>query len=242
MDLDLRRFDASRKTTFTDSLDPQESKLIITLTPRSKSQPGSYRYSTRCTIGNKDAHHDDDVIYLMPYASGTSYPVLQGYGSRFSHTGYETYAVDFRMKEGTPVHAARGGVVAHIEESNSIGCWEDGCGTYANFIIIVHDDDTTGEYYHLQQDGALVEPGQRIRAGQLIGLSGNTGHTTMPHLHFGVYRAIAWGREQSIPVRYMTEAGIVSRPRSGGRYLAAPQLRVRRDNDAVSIRKTQHLN
>jgi len=233
MDMDVRKLRASRGTTFTESLQPNESRPVITLTRRNESQQGNYRYKTRCTIGNKDADHDDEVLYLLPYAGGTSYPVLQGYGSRFSHTGRETYTVDFYMKVGTPVHAARAGVVAHTEESHTKGCWKDGCGAYANFIIVVHDDDTTGEYYHLQQDGALVEPGQRIEAGQLIGLSGNTGHTTMPHLHFGVYRAVAWGREQSISVRYMSEDGIVSKPRQGGRYLAATEQRISQKNDSI---------
>ena len=233
MDLDLRRLSASRNTTFTESLQPNESRQVVTLTRRSESTPGNYQYTTHCTIGNKDADHDDDILYLLPYAGGTTYRVIQGYGSRFSHTGREAYTVDFYMKEGTAVHAARDGVIARIEESHSIGCWERGCGAYANFIVVVHDDDTTGEYYHLQQGGVLVEPGQTINAGQLIGLSGNTGHTTMPHLHFGVYRAIANGREQSIPVRYISESGIISKPRSGGRYLATGQRQHLTEVDAT---------
>jgi murein DD-endopeptidase MepM/ murein hydrolase activator NlpD len=220
MELDLHRLSASRSTTFTESLAPNESRNVVTLTRRDESRPGNYQYTTRCTIGNKDADHDDDVLYLLPYAGGHSYRVIQGYGSNFSHTGREAYTVDFYMKEGTSVHAARAGVIARIEESHSIGCWERNCGAYANFIVVVHDDDTTGEYYHLQKDGVLVEQGQTISAGQLIGLSGNTGHTTMPHLHFGVYRAIANGREQSIPVRYLSADGIIDKPRRGGRYLA----------------------
>lgn len=225
LDLDLHRLSASRSTKFTESLGPNESRHVVTLTRRSESRPGNYQYTTRCTIGNKDADHDDDVLYRLPYANGTSYRVIQGYGSSFSHTGREAYTVDFYMKEGTPVHAARAGIVARTVESHSKGCWERGCGAYANFIIVVHDDDTTGEYYHLQKDGALVEPGQTVAAGQLIGLSGNTGHSTMPHLHFGVYRAIENGREQSIPVRYISEGGIISKPRSGGRYLATDHQR-----------------
>ncbi|HZD53275.1 MAG TPA: M23 family metallopeptidase, partial [Woeseiaceae bacterium] len=129
-------------------------------------------------------------------------------------------AVDFDMPEGTPVYAARGGLVARIEESHSRGCWKDGCGGYANYIVILHDDLTTGEYYHLQHDGALVEPGERVAAGQKIGLSGNTGHTTMPHLHFAVYRAAEWGKTQSVPVRFATASGIVDHPRRGARYEA----------------------
>lgn len=226
----------------TETLQARESKDVITLTRTSDTQKGYYRYSTECTVGNKDADHDDQVVYLMPYATGESYRVLQGYGSRFSHTGLETYAVDFRMVEGTPVHAARAGVVAEIEESHSIGCWKDGCGRYANYIIILHDDETTGEYYHLQQNGALVTPGEYVEAGQLIGLSGNTGHTTMPHLHFGVYRAEAGGREQSIPVSFITGNGIINRPRNGGRYLATSPGKPGAAEHTTSAMTNQGLN
>ena len=124
------------------------------------------------------------------------------------------------MSIGTPVHAARAGVVARIEETNDKGCWDDGCGAFANYIVILHNDGTTGEYYHLAQNGALVEVGDNVVAGEKIALSGNTGHTTMPHLHFAVYRAAEWGNTQSIPVRFLSSAGIVDKPRRGGRYLA----------------------
>lgn len=210
----------SGRRIVTETLQPKESRAVMTLTPRDPDNRGRYRYYFDWTVGDRSAEHDDETLYLMPYQPGSSYRVLQGYGSRFSHTGNEQYAVDFKMSEGTPVHAARGGVVARIEESNSIGCWEQGCGEYANFIVVLHDDGTTGEYYHLKKNGALVEAGERIRAGQKIGLSGNTGHTALPHLHFAVYRAASWGSTQSIPVRFLSADGIVSRPRRGGRYTA----------------------
>ena len=177
-------------------------------------------FNCQWTIGNMDAAHDEELVYMLPYESGRSYRVLQGFGSRFSHTGTEQYAVDFKMSEGTPVHAARGGIVARIEESYSRGCWSDECAGEANYIVILHDDETTGEYYHLQQGGVLVEAGDRVSAGQLIGLSGNTGHSALPHLHFGVYRAIERGKEQSIPFRFLSADGIVDQPRRGGMYVA----------------------
>jgi murein DD-endopeptidase MepM/ murein hydrolase activator NlpD len=107
-----------------------------------------------------------------------------------------------------------------VVEEHDKGCWEDGCGQYANFIVVMHDDGTTGEYYHLQQDGSLVEVGDKVIAGQQIGLSGNTGHTTMPHLHFAVYRATNRARPQSIPVNFISADGVVHQPRRGHRYLA----------------------
>jgi hypothetical protein len=42
----------------------------------------------------------------------------------------------------------------------------------------------------------------------------------MPHLHFAVYRAAAWGATQSIPVRFASAAGVIDRPRRGGNYVA----------------------
>lgn len=219
--------DGARKVTKT--LAPRESDVAISLRRTISDQPSRYRYSYDWTIGDREAVHDDDHVYRLPYASGKSYRVIQGFGSRFSHTGTEQYAVDFRMEEGTPVHAARSGVVARLEESNSIGCWEDGCGRHANYVVVLHDDGTTGEYYHLLKEGALVEVGERVVAGQKIALSGNTGHTTIPHLHFAVYRAVEWGNTQSVPIRFVSADGIIEQPRRGGRYQATPIRRASND-------------
>jgi murein DD-endopeptidase MepM/ murein hydrolase activator NlpD len=206
--------------TVTSTLDPRESEQVLVLSGGDGRKDPDYRYSIDWTVGDKDAVHDDDHYYSLPYAPGRSYRVIQGYGSRFSHTGLEEFALDFDMRVGTPVHAARAGVVARVEESHDKGCWEDGCGRYANYIVVLHSDGTTGEYYHLMEDGAVVDVGDSVSQGQLIGYSGNTGHTTMPHLHFAVYRATDWGNTQSIPVRFQAADGIISRPRRGARYLA----------------------
>jgi len=213
-------FEVTGPKTVTRTLGPRESARVMMLERADGRLDGHYRYFLEWTVGDKDAVHDDAYLYAFPYASGRSFRVIQGYGSRFSHTGLEAYAVDFDMPEGTPVHAARGGIVARVEESHSIGCWEDGCGRHANFIVVLHSDGTTGEYYHLQKDGALVEVGDRVVRGEQIALSGNTGHTTMPHLHFAVYRASEWGNTQSIPVRFESADGVVMRPRHGARYQA----------------------
>ena len=206
--------------TVTGTLEGEQSQLVMVLREEEDQRSGRYRVFCEWTIGDKDANHDDDLLYRFPYADEKSYRVLQGYGSRFSHTGLEKYAIDFKMDVGTPVHAARSGVVARVVESNEKGCWEDGCGKFANYMVVLHDDGTTGEYYHLKKDGALIDVGERVIAGQEIALSGNTGHTTMPHLHFAVYRAASWGNTQSIPVRFLSAEGVVSSPRSGRRYEA----------------------
>lgn len=211
--------DGSR--TVTRTLRPQSSEMVMQLRPRDGFRRATYRISMDWTVGDQHANHDDDHLYALPYAPGHAFRILQGYGSRFSHRGREEFAVDFDMPVGTAVHAARAGVVARVVESHDRGCWNDGCGRYANYVVILHNDGTTGEYYHLMKDGALVEVGDSVTRGQKIALSGNTGHTTMPHLHFAVYRASSWGNTQSIPVRFNSADGILSRPRRGGRHLAA---------------------
>lgn len=212
--------DSNRPQTITRTLAPRQSEQVMRIDSPDATPGGGYRISYEWTVGDKDAVHDDDHLYSLPYSSGKSYRVLQGYGSRFSHTGLEEFAIDIDMPAGTPVHAARAGVVARVEESHSKGCWEDGCGKFANYIVVLHSDGTTGEYYHLKRDGAIVSVGDSVSQGQKIGYSGNTGHTTMPHLHFAVYRATDWGNTQSIPVRFRSADGIISRPRRGGRYQA----------------------
>lgn len=211
--------DVEGPKTVTRTLAPNQTAQVMVIS-KNKNNDGDYNYSFDWTVGDKDAVHDDDHLYSLPYSGGKSYRVVQGYGSRFSHTGLEEFAIDFDMPVGTPVHAARAGIVARIEESHSRGCWEDGCGEYANFIIILHNDGTTGEYYHLKKNGALVSVGDSVAQGSKIGYSGNTGHTTMPHLHFAVYRATDWGNTQSIPVRFRSADGIIDRPRRGARHQA----------------------
>jgi len=215
-----RNMTADRPKTVTETIPPKASWLVMVLRKTDTDKRSRYGFDCKWTVGSIHAMHDEDLLYRLPYETGKSYYVLQGYGARMSHTGPEQYTVDFNMREGTPVHAARGGIVARTEGSHSKGCWRSGCGKYANYIVILHDDWTTGEYYHLQKHGVLVEVGDRVVAGQQIGLSGNTGNTTMPHLHFGVYRATPWGKFQSIPIQFNSADGPVRKPRSGGRYQA----------------------
>lgn len=174
-------------------------------------------------VGAIDADHDDDYEYRLPYADGVSYPVLQSYGARFSHRGGEHFTVDFRMDEGTPVHAAREGIVALVEDRHAGGCSKAECGELANFVVVLHSDGTTGEYFHLAQGSSVVVPGQKVERGQMLARSGNTGFTTVPHLHFGVYRTDHSGATRSIAVRFATLRGPITVPRTGARYLNPPE-------------------
>ena len=128
-----------------------------------------------------------DVEYLLPLRQ-RDFRIDQGFGGSFSHDDPQNrYAVDFAADIGTPVLAARDGVVMQVENDFAkAGLSREKYGGRANFIRILHDDGTMALYAHLREEGALVRVGQRVRAGQMIGLSGNTGFTTGPHLHFVV--------------------------------------------------------
>lgn len=188
-----------------------------------RSKPGGrtdYRFWFDWSLGHHNADHDDKYLYRLPYASGRRYRVLQGFGSRFSHTGNERYAVDFDMRVGTAVHAARDGVVARVVSRHGAGCWAARCAGKANYIVVLHADGSTGEYYHLKRSGALVKPGERVKRGQKIGLSGNSGHSTMPHLHFGVYDVDDRGNTRSLKFRFEGADGVIDKPRRGPGYVA----------------------
>jgi murein DD-endopeptidase MepM/ murein hydrolase activator NlpD len=143
--------------------------------------------------------------YALPYEKGTTHVVVQGNESLFSHAG--DYAIDFKMKRGTKVMAARDGIVVRVRDSTKTGgIGKKYIGT-ANGIVIRHSDSTYAHYLHLQYKGALVSVGDTIKQGQLIGLSGSTGFSAFPHLHFEVTRQTGISRED-FPVLFQTRKGI----------------------------------
>ncbi len=184
------------------------------------AQPWRWRYRFRWTKGSVDARHDSGTLYRLPFESGHAHRVCQGYNGRFSHRGQDQYAVDFAMPEGTTVCAAREGVVVDLKESSNAGGNEKKHASESNYVSIAHADGTIGEYHHLKADGVLVEIGDKVTVGQSIALSGNTGYSALPHLHFGVYSAAGAERMRSHPIRFTTAHGVVSWPRQGRIYVA----------------------
>jgi murein DD-endopeptidase MepM/ murein hydrolase activator NlpD len=89
------------------------------------------------------------------------------------------------MPIGTEIIAAREGTVLLVEESFSDSTRRAG---EENYINVRHDDGSIAGYVHLTKNGAFVTVGQRVVQGESIGLSGDTGSSTEPHLHFHVQR------------------------------------------------------
>ncbi|HEU4471414.1 MAG TPA: M23 family metallopeptidase [Flavisolibacter sp.] len=159
---------------------------------------------------------DSSYVYALPYPAGRSYLLIQGYNSGFSHKG--RLSLDFKMKKGSPVTAARAGVVVRVQQDYKKGGISKKFLGRANQVVIRHSDGSQAMYAHLQYRGALVKPGDTVQKGQQIGLSGSTGYSAMPHLHFIVWGPTPRGRGQ-LPTRFRTHKGdIYLKP--GKRYKA----------------------
>jgi murein DD-endopeptidase MepM/ murein hydrolase activator NlpD len=160
------------------------------------------------------AAQPQDHEYRLPF-DYARVRVDQGPGGSFSHSDAQNlHAIDFALEEGTPIVAVRAGVVMQVESDfDKAGLNREKYGGRANFIRIVHDDGTMALYAHLQPEGVQVRVGQRVRSGQRIGLSGNTGFSTAPHLHF-VIQANRGMRLESVPLRMFGPLGELKFPSS----------------------------
>ena len=172
--------DARGVVTYSDQ-PPSRSKA---LSPRTAAATGSTR-------------QPQAFRYRYPWRGGP-FRLSQGPLGGYSHFTREgRYAMDIAMPEGTPIIAARGGMVIKTENR------QVGRGTHpsGNFVRILHPDGTMAVYLHLMHRSVLVDEGQRVAQGALLGRSGNTGRSSGPHLHFVVQRAVGLAME-SIPFQF----------------------------------------
>lgn len=164
--------------------------------------PDLEELSTRYTISAEKIRYfnqktDDDYLFI-PGATLSFSERLRLYGKEFfsplgirtvkvtSFFGFRIHpirknrsfhrGIDISSPIGTPVYAAKAGVVINTVFASG----------YGMLVIISHGQSTYTRYAHLSK--FKVKPGQRVKAGQVIALSGNTGSSTGPHLHFEVLR------------------------------------------------------
>ena len=155
---------------------------------------------------------DKSATYRLPWEEGKSYPVWQGNGGNAGHVGLNQYAFDFGLPEGSKVCAARGGKVVEAPDDET-GPGEGKYGGQGNHVTIDHGDGTNAIYMHLKNKSVFVKPGETVMQGDVVGLSGQTGRASGPHLHFEVNRG-----SQSIATAFEdveTDAGV---PKEGKSY------------------------
>jgi hypothetical protein len=133
----------------------------------------------------------------VPFGCGLSFEVSQAHNTG-SHLYNDVYAWDFRMPDGVPIVAARGGTVRMARGDSTAGGCDAKFAKDANYVVIDHGDGTEAQYLHFSS--VTVEAGQKVATGELIGYSGKTGWACGPHLHFKIARRMHNGwNNPSIP-------------------------------------------
>lgn len=178
--------------------------LFIVLLSSCYSAPTYNGYTIRELKGG-GWEDDDTYVYELPFEKGKKVFLAQAYNSKFSHKN--ELSLDFKVKVGTKIYAGREGVVSAAKEDSNEGGLGKKYLSKGNHVVILHDDGSYGGYWHLAHNGALVDVGDVVKKGQLIGLSGNTGYSAFPHLHFWVYKMID-GEKVTVPTRFNTVSGI----------------------------------
>ena len=181
---------------------PARSKTrMALLTPITAGQPLQYSPQFQYSLGNP-VGVAQSYRYPLPWRGGP-FRLSQGAEGQYSHFGPKNrYAMDIAMPVGTPIIAARAGVVVKVENSQS-GRGTDPSG---NFVRVLHNDGTMGVYLHLKQGSVSVREGQQVTVGSPLALSGNTGNSSGPHLHFMVQRNTGQGLV-SIPYQFNQPLG-----------------------------------
>ena len=156
----------AKQAAFQQEINSYESQLHLLVSPNAipKSSRGVLSWPL-------------DSIVITQYFGNTPFAtanpqIYNGAG----HTG-----VDFGASIGTAVKAAMSGEVIGVENTDLY----PGCYSYGKWIMIKHQNGLSTLYGHLSLQ--TVSVGQTVSTGDIIGYSGNTGYTTGPHLHFGVY-------------------------------------------------------
>ncbi|GJM27923.1 MAG: hypothetical protein DHS20C17_05580 [Cyclobacteriaceae bacterium] len=195
---------------------PGDPQYLLQLEPAGAGNT-SFKSSYKLTLGDPDVAVDMDFTYQFPYQNHQAYILAQGANGQYTHQG--KYAWDFLMDEGTEICASRSGVVVNVKEDSNKGGADISYMDFANRITVLHEDGSFADYAHLRQNGAIVSLGDEVRAGQVIGYSGNTGWSTRPHLHFQVYKAVKFGT-QTLPVKFLLSTGAVTQLKEQVSYQA----------------------
>lgn len=141
----------------------------------------------------------DDFVYGVPFGGSEPRELIQGYDGRETHMASMRYSLDFAMPEGTPVLAARGGVVLLVQDGFTQGGTDPELLERANLVVVAHPDATMASYGHLRR-GVRVHVGDQVVEGQLLGFSGATGFAGQPHLHFHVGNRMLGEPGRTIPI------------------------------------------
>lgn len=150
----------------------EATQTLDVLNREAKLEEESYSDILRSYKANQSLYAH--IPAIDPIRDGT---INDGFGMRFHpilHIRLMHEGIDIKAMPDTPVHVTGDGVVSYVGRR----------GSYGNVVEVNHGFGYTTLYAHLQK--SIVVVGQKVKRGQVIALSGDTGLSTGPHLHYGV--------------------------------------------------------
>ncbi|QLE73314.1 M23 family peptidase [Streptomyces rectiverticillatus] len=162
-----------------DALNKQaETQLKVAEKEKQNAEQAKRDAAKRAEDARKEAEASRNRAdaWVAPLAQ---YQIGQPFGKAGKMWAAKHSGQDLVVASGTPVMSVHGGTVVKAGPNGG----GDG-PAYGNAIVIKHDDNTYSQYAHLSQ--VKVSVGQSVSTGQVIGLSGSTGNSSGPHLHFEI--------------------------------------------------------
>ncbi|MBM3199927.1 M23 family metallopeptidase [Candidatus Woesearchaeota archaeon] len=138
----------------------------------------------------------DELLNLKPQPAPFHYEVK-----------WQKHALDFAMKEGTPIRAALDGIVIKAIDEFGPGGPEKSFVDSCNLLIIEHINGEYSGYAYLRK-GFKVREDDEVKEGSIIAYSGRSGYNTYQHLHFNVMKKTKSDNWQTIPTRFKLKNGI----------------------------------
>lgn len=186
-----------------------EKKYAAQLAELQKQNSSNNSGKNNSSNSNNNSSNNNNSNSGGNTSSGSGYFIRPISGGSISANGYYPSsgkfhgAIDYAVSPGTPVMAAADGVVMSTADLTS---------SYGTNVVIRHANGTQTYYGHGTRGSICVKPGQIVKQGEKIMLSGSTGNSSGPHLHFEVrvspysykYSATAYGQDCRVdPNKYM---------------------------------------
>jgi murein DD-endopeptidase MepM/ murein hydrolase activator NlpD len=191
-------------------LEPNSQKSLVRAGSGSHQQ--ELNFTVKAALGPPEAVHTPPAPYRVPFGVGSTFMIAQAYPARVTHTTPDSeYALDLGLPDGTPVYAAREGIVINARHDSFRGAADPAMLDQANVIEVLHDDGTIAIYAHLHWDSIRVHIGEHVARGEYLANSGSTGFSSGPHLHFAVVRNSGF-ENVSIPVQFAGLGGMPVAP------------------------------
>lgn len=209
----LQNVEVSEPLPLWRELPPNSKRALLRLGPADPRKAWNYRWATSAFLGSSPPRPDLDYRYAFPFGGSQPRRLVQGVDGGVTHQGMDRFAFDFEMPIGTPVLAARDGVVLRVSDGFPEGKFRKWYLDRSNAVYVLHSDGTIADYGHLSA-GIPVAEGGRVEVGDLLGQSGNSGYTQGPHLHFSVRTQRPGAQGETLEILFLGDV----LPVEGGTY------------------------